>query len=180
MFLPNTGSGSWPDSIRGAHGNGCYGAQSDPETTLVWGFAPVTLAQGSTALSGLQGPWPCMPSQSSKESQAGAGGWVADLQGHQCRRSREWARLGKKLGAPLQGDVTCDAQAGEEDPANPERSACWQRRRPRAGLAEASGHGEPGAEALLGEDGSGGGDHGYAQRGLQMVPEQLLAHKMVR
>ena len=75
MFLPNTGSGSWPDSIRGAHGNGCYGAQSDPETTLVWGFAPVTLAQGSTALSGLQGPWPCMPSQSSKESQAGAGGW---------------------------------------------------------------------------------------------------------
>ena len=135
MFLPNTGSGSWPDSIRGAHGNGCYGAQSDPETTLVWGFAPVTLAQGSTALSGLQGPWPCMPSQSSKESQAGAGGWG--------RRSP---------GPPVQ-EVTGEGTTGKEAGGAAPRGRVLRRSgrgggpsKPRAErmLAETTAQGRPG------------------------------------
>ena len=35
VFLPNMGSGSWQIQIRRAHGNGCYGAQSVTELTLV-------------------------------------------------------------------------------------------------------------------------------------------------
>ena len=115
MFLPNAGLGSWPDSIRGAHGNGCYGAQSDPETTLVWGFAPVTLAQGSTVLSALQGPWPCMPSQSWRESQAGAGGWGTVATAMTVLppkiRAASVADLSQDLSAPVNPEMWCGGRS---------------------------------------------------------------------
>ena len=173
MFSPNLGSGSWPVSIRGAHGNGCYGAQSDPETTLVWGLASVPSAQGSTALSGRQGRWPRVPSQSAEESQAGAAGWGCRPPGPSAQEVTGVGTTRKEAGAPLQGDVSSDAQAEGEEPASPERRACWQRRGPGAGLAEASGHGDLGAEgpwapegrACWEKAGEGGGDHGCARRG---------------
>lgn len=129
----------------------------------------------------------CLP-RALKKARPGLRAGAADLQSCQLGRSWAWARLGKKLGAPFQGDVSGNAQAWEEEPASPERRACWQRRRPGAGLAEASEHGDLGAEgpwapegrACWEKAGEGGGDHGCARRGLQMVPEQLWARKTVR
>lgn len=137
MFLPNAGLGSWPDSIRGAHGNGCYGAQSDPETTLVWGFAPVTLAQGSTVLSALQGPWPCMPSQSWRESQAGAGGWGRRPPGPSVQEVTGESTTGKEAGgsAPRGRVLRCSGRGGGASKPRAEHAGrddgqgqAWQRR----------------------------------------------------
>ena len=44
-------SGSWPVWIKGAHGNSCYGAQSDLEVTLAWGSVSVALIRGLTPLT---------------------------------------------------------------------------------------------------------------------------------
>lgn len=128
----------------------------------------------------------CLP-RAPKKARLGLRAGVADLQGHQRRRSRAWARLGKKLGLRSKG--TCPAMLRQRGRSQQARSGeragrdegpgqAWQRRL-GTGTWGRKAHGHPRAGPAGRRRGKVGGTMAVPG-GDQMVPEQLWARKMVR
>lgn len=173
MFLPNAGLGSWPDD-QGSPWQRPRGSVRSRDDSWCGGFAPRTLAQGSTALSaprarGLH----AFPELERKPAGAGAG---LDLRPPVQEVTGE-STAGKRSRGPPPGHVLRrSGRGGGASKPRADRDNVRARGLLRGCLSRGAG-----AEGLPGEDGvwgrltmaTTGGD-------LQMAPEQLMARKRLR